>query len=90
MRPVPIYVEHNAFAVWLRHLQHRGVVELARFPYDPASHPKRNLSRLALPSGARYSETHLAWKDTVELKWSDFRSSDQFKDIIAIVGAATV
>jgi hypothetical protein len=79
-----IYCEHGALSKSLRELQDLGTVELVQFPYDPDSQ-SRHLTTPDIPSAAQWQDLNLPWNKVTGL-WRDFSGSNQFPEIMAIIG----
>ena len=79
-----IYCEHGALSKSLRDLQDLGTVDLVQFPYDPDSQ-SRHLTTPEIPSAAQWQDLNLPWNKVTGM-WRDFSGSEQFPEIMAIIG----
>ncbi|MBS0615476.1 MAG: hypothetical protein JSR58_02870 [Verrucomicrobia bacterium] len=59
--------------------------EFYQFPYDSPDRPKKPLL-LAMPSGAQWRDCHAAWEEFSEVTWDDFKESDLYHQIKAVIG----
>ena len=79
-----VYCEHGAITSDLRRLQHEGVVELVRFPYDPNSR-SRHINTVAVPSAAQLRDLNLTFAE-LAFAFSDHQGSQHLSDIVRLIG----
>lgn len=79
-----IYCEHGALTSEIRGWAQSGLIELVHFPYDPDSHSHK-IPGIAEASNAQIRDLNLPIRD-LPGSFSDYRGSEHFKEILAILG----
>ncbi|MHB8732617.1 MAG: hypothetical protein ACYDAB_12605 [bacterium] len=80
-----IYCEHGALTPVLRSLQHKGLVELFQFPYDPES--LSGILKVASPSAGQWRDMNLPFNQAT-FPFNAATGSQYLADITRIVGGA--
>jgi hypothetical protein len=83
MKKIQIYCDTGADISKIKTVASK--CEFYQFPYDSPQRPKKPLL-LAKPSAAQWRDCHAGWNEFTEITWEDFKESDLYHQIEAIIG----